>query len=231
MASKPGRKCTVCSHPRATQINQELLKNGSYRDIAKRYEIASYGSVWRHASNCYAEQIDQAREAKAVQTVILTERAAEQWTARIEKGLTMADEWLTDPRDPSKYSLEPRAEQVVVFYSDAGELDGKGKPKQKAANLQELLDSVKIPGREIQGTRAPKVSYVNILLEFTKAGVKCLELLAKMRGEFAKRRRNPLDLEQDIAWLMESLGVPRDEAIQTLREWHPEDFEDQPGVH
>jgi len=226
-----GTKCTICSHPEAAQINKELLNNASYRNVALQYKLKSHMAVWRHASNCYAEQIDKAREAKAIQMVILTETTAALWAARIEKSMAMADEWLTDPRDPSKYSLEPRADQVVVFYKDAGDVDQNGKPKKKAASLQDLLDSVKIPGRQIDGSRAPKANYFAMLMESSKAGAKLLELLAKMRGEFTKRRRNPLDLEQDIEYLQKELGVPRDEAIRQLREWHPEDFEDQPGVH
>lgn len=59
-----GRKCTVCEHEKAAEINRALLAGGSLRDIARRFAV-SKDALFRHRQHLPAELV-KAQEAKEI---------------------------------------------------------------------------------------------------------------------------------------------------------------------
>ena len=60
------RACTICSHPKVTEINRALVKGTSCREIASQYRVG-YMSVHRHKDNGHIPaSIAKAEEAKEI---------------------------------------------------------------------------------------------------------------------------------------------------------------------
>jgi transposase-like protein len=60
----PGRRCTVCDHPKVNEINTLLVRQGaSYREIAARYTLKS-SSLYRHRSEHIPERIAKAANVR-----------------------------------------------------------------------------------------------------------------------------------------------------------------------
>jgi hypothetical protein len=55
------RTCTVCSHPKRSEIDAALLSPGTLRDISARYGT-SKSSLERHRGTCVAVQLSKAKE-------------------------------------------------------------------------------------------------------------------------------------------------------------------------
>lgn len=99
-----------------------------------------------------------------------------------------SEKWLTDPDDPSVFTIDPRAEEIDILYIDnSGE-----KPVQKRTTLAEAL--ARIEDRYYDAT--PFVKTVD-LREYALKTVdridKTLEQFAKMGGDYTQDKKNPAD--------------------------------------
>lgn len=212
-----GRKCTVCTHAQAAEINKLLVANRSFRVIASQFSLTQ-AAVGRHSINCVGEMLDKAREAQVLQNAIDTENEASGLFSRIKMQIEMAHDWLADPNDPAKYTLAPRADNVSVVYYDATDKDSNGKPKRKHGDLQELLFGLDKAGYDVDRVKLPKVNYSGLMLDAMKEAVKFLDLIASLRGEKIKDKKNPLDKEDLVAKVMIAQNCERPEAIAWLKE-------------
>jgi hypothetical protein len=59
------RTCTVCKHPKVSEINEALLGNESYRSIAKRFG-ASQSAMYRHQREHLPKALVKAKDAAEV---------------------------------------------------------------------------------------------------------------------------------------------------------------------
>ena len=151
------KPCSVCTHADVQTINAKLAQNRSYREITGRFQL-SKSALGRHATACVADLLDAAREADAVENGVITEESVKEAWGKIRKQIDLADEWLTDPNDPTKYTLNPRADNVQVVYYDLTDKNEQGKPKRKHADLQELLYRLDKEGYDIDRVKLPKVA-------------------------------------------------------------------------
>lgn len=139
---KRGPKPKLENRPDAEQLLAEVLQPGANLSaIARRIEVGRNTLIkWRDKRMPKALQAVLERAGngalEAVQLDVLT-----RFIDAIEKSHTMlkaADEWLRDPRDPSRYNLSPRTHEVDVVYEETvGDLTIK-----RAAPLSQLLATV-----------------------------------------------------------------------------------------
>ncbi|NOT59529.1 MAG: hypothetical protein HOP19_04805 [Acidobacteria bacterium] len=213
--SKP---CSVCTHPNVEAINAKLLQNLSYREITERFKL-SKSAMSRHVTGCVADFLDAGREAAAIKQAVITEESVTEMWQKIKRLVDVADAWLTDPNDPTRYTLDARAEQTSVIYQDATDLGEDGKPKAKRADLQELLDRLAAGGTNVAKVKLPRVDYPKVMLDAARDGAKFLELLAKLRGEFTRPKENLIPLQEKIDWLVKEHGYTQQGALTQLKEW------------
>ena len=135
------RKCSACSHPQRGDIDAAVVADQEpLRAIAGRYGL-SYSALQRHKAEHLAEGL--ARGAEIVQakragiTAMIAAKAAERAEsdaavtdarniqvyealglafARIGKLFDACDRFLTDPANPSEYTLAPRAHELEVVH-------------------------------------------------------------------------------------------------------------------
>ena len=167
------RKCSICTHPEAEKINKALVKGESLRSIAERFEGISATSLHRHKKHLPEKlatplnktkqeefeerkaELDKAflgelakKEEADLQEAISVISELNKCFVRINRLFDACHEWLKDPDNPNIYSLEPRAHEVHVIYSEPGEED---KQTKKKAPLSQLLAEIEGKGFLIYG--------------------------------------------------------------------------------
>lgn len=90
-----------------------------------------------------------------------------------------SDEWLTDPDDETKYTLDARSREVMVIYQEFEE--GSDKPKRKRAPLETLLNRLEQKcglGIEVQRTEIKTADPRKLLLEVLDRSISTCECSA-----------------------------------------------------
>lgn len=210
------RTCSVCAHPKRADIDKALVANEPLRNVAKRYGTSAT-ALHRHKRDHLAELLAQAVEVQRGRDAELVEQRQEQIAAKEAVALDVMDElksifhfmhklaaacddYLTDPDDPTRYDLGPRASEVTVHYEDIViDDEGEGHIKRRKAKLSELLD--------IARERTPDRTYTLIETKFadprklivsTAARLHAqIELLAKLIGQLDER---PLNIVMAPEW-------------------------------
>ena len=149
-------KCTVCSHEEREEIDRALVRGEGLRALARRYG-ASHSAMFRHKRDHIPAElaltatraVEAGRLARETALVGEVERRTERGlnvmaelesTLRgVNKLFAACDDWLTDPEDPERYDLGPRAEELLVHYWQTGE---DGERVRAKAPLSELLEQV-----------------------------------------------------------------------------------------
>lgn len=162
MPSLAGRKCTVCTHPDREAIEKALVGNSvPLRAIACQFGIGRT-SLRRHRDKHLGPAVAKGRElaVEARERLVgrIAARVAEQREIEdarqvnvfaglgrlfsvLTKMLDACDRFLSDPNDPSRYDLNPRAHELEVTYlvCVATREDGSEVVATRKALLSELM--------------------------------------------------------------------------------------------
>jgi hypothetical protein len=132
--------CSICKLKNVGEINSQIAQGVPFRNIAQQIKPTHY-SVYRHAINCLTMDVQQfMREGRLPSVINVREEFAEQ-LAFAKKLRVAAQDYLSDPADPLKVILLPRADEIEVVYYDNNDVtEGENpKPKKKRTDLQTLL--------------------------------------------------------------------------------------------
>ena len=129
---------------------------------------------------------------------------------RVGKVSDACDLWLTDPADPDKYIIEPRASELMVVYI---ETDPKGRQIRRKERLQKLLDRALGKDRNVLEVNYRHADPRELLLKAVEKKTSLLELMAKIEGQATEISINVLNLP---VWLMIK------KAFLTAAEQYPE---------
>jgi hypothetical protein len=133
------QRCTVCDHPQRHEIDAELVADRtSYRAIARHHGL-DRDAVRRHQANHLPLALVRAEEVRRDGGFAEAADTFQKAVSCLRLELDACDEWLTDPENPNRYTLEPRANEVTVVYLKPGE---DGKDARTREDLQALLDRV-----------------------------------------------------------------------------------------
>ena len=177
-----GRKCTVCAHAKAQEINKAIVRGDSYRAISHRFGV-SRDATLRHRKHL-AAQLFKLEEAKKLADARSLLQEVQNNSERMYKMFDAADLYLRDPEHPKRYELGPRAEDVAVTYVDQQKV-GRGKKAKvlwvrKRARLSELLRRTRKP---ITGWYYRIADPRELFLKTALALNKQLELIGRLNGQ------------------------------------------------
>ena len=194
------RTCSICTHPERHAIDKALVAGEAFRNIAQRFGTST-GALHRHkaehlprllararrdedrhAEALVAQQGDQEARDEAAAVDVMAE--LRHCLARVRKVYDACDEWLTDPADPSRYTLAPRAEEVQVVYTESG---ADGTPRRRKAPLSELLARLEGGGAHAVGWEVRHADPRDLVLRTDRRLQGQLELIAKLLGELDER--------------------------------------------
>jgi hypothetical protein len=122
----------------------------------------------------------------------------EQNLAFAKKVREACDVWLSDPDEPEKYCLEPRASEIQVVYLDSADLDDKGKPTKKKALLSELINrlerqlDLRVTSRRLTGADPRK-----LILDALDKANDTIDKYAKVTGAYKNPDDNPDKVARD----------------------------------
>lgn len=173
--SKPN---LVETHPKKKKIIEALIKQKPYAEIEKEFDIPRF-SLMKYVKKQLPAQIAKEQSKNAQGYVDIYLKQVDEITARCRKLFDACDEWLTDPDDPQKYSLDPRASEISVIYHPPGE-----EKQRKSAMLSELIDQLKTnlyvdPVAVRFKTADPR----ELILKTAESMKGLLELTAKITGD------------------------------------------------
>ena len=137
------RTCTICHHPDHQAIDKALVTKQPYRRIAATWGVTT-GSLQRHAAEHLLATIVDAWQAERHRSGLELADELRAWMDTLTKLLRACDDWLTDPDDPTRYDLAPRAHEIMVVY----EAPAGGSPRVA------LAEAVIAAARALVGTNA-----------------------------------------------------------------------------
>lgn len=110
------RTCTVCASPDRAEIDKALIAaTVPYRHIAARWKVTTQ-ALLRHKADHVTADILAAWQRERADNGAELASELRGWMDHITKLLRACDEWLTDPEDPTRYDLNPRAHEVWCHY-------------------------------------------------------------------------------------------------------------------
>lgn len=105
----------MCLHPQRQAIDRLIVGQEPYRNIAKRYQL-SLSALWRHGAEHLLRMITDGWQRERHENGQELADELRGCMDTIMKLMRACDEWLTDPDDPTRYDLSPRAHEVMVQY-------------------------------------------------------------------------------------------------------------------
>ena len=148
-----GPRCSVCDHPQRSEIDKSLaVDKSSIRDIALQYGVG-HMAVQRHKQSGHVSQalVTYERDRKSG-SLITTAEIFHRNVERLSLAQDAVHRWLTDPDQPDRYDIGPRAGEVTVTYDDWQDLSEQGKPTKKKATLGVLLkEAERVHGITVTG--------------------------------------------------------------------------------
>lgn len=171
----------VDSHPKKTRIIRDLINQVPYETIANNYGL-TFSSVQRYASQKLRLQAAKALKKGYYDGANLLSRI-EDTIVYVQKMYEACDEWLTDPDDPSSYTLDSRADEIKVIYEEHyPDANGKDRSRRKTEDLQTLLDRALTKDDKLIMVETKKADPRKLVLDTANTMSKQLELLAKIAG-------------------------------------------------
>ncbi len=171
------RACTICTHPDRLAVEQALVANESYRNIAERFGTSAT-ALTRHKAEHLPGALVQATKAQQESDAIDVMTELRRCFTRINKLFDACDAWLTDPDDPTRYTLEPRANEVQVIYTEPGPT---GKPVHRKAQLATLLE--RLEGKTVLYSEIKRADPRELVLRTAAQLESQQEFLAKLIGQ------------------------------------------------
>lgn len=189
------RTCKICSHDQKLAIDAQIAAGKSYRSIASQYNFSD-GSVTRHVKHCIPEALEAARQQEKTNSGLVVEDEVQKVFRRLNKLIDACDEWLTDPIDPEKYTLEPRDNELQIIYFDPNDIDQNGNPKRKRDSLRRLLEKIEGERYEVLKIESKHADPRELVVKTAAQIGGQLELYGKLLGLFQKPRDNDKDVER-----------------------------------
>ena len=192
---------TVDAHPKKGLIIKALVRGDGFKAVSAKYGVAQ-SCLRSYLDNRIAKQIAEARAAAIAEERDKTGKEADSGIksridgvmAKLQKMIDACDEYLTDPDNPDKYDLHPRAWEFDVVYRevepDTGKLINK---KASLAWLIERLDEQGYtPWSVVMKCSDPRQLIIQTSREISKE----LELIAKLEGKISDQVVNITNYNQ-----------------------------------
>lgn len=178
------RTSTIDTHPQRAKINAALVKGTAHRAIADRFGL-SKTAVTRHLEEKLRERAAATQKALAIQDGEYLMEELERSRVMLTKMAEACDRWLTDPTDPTRYSMDiTHPDDVIVAYDTPTDEDGKG-GKTVKVRLSELLPMLEDPDlrRDVRMVELRRKDIRELLLR-SRAEIRAdLDLLATIQGK------------------------------------------------
>lgn len=197
------RPCTVCRHPERAAIDKALVAGEPFRNLAERFGTSAT-ALHRHKQDHLPALLAKGKQAEErVRSDELNAQARAQEAAKEAVALDVmgelrrlfntgqklraaCDEWLTDPDDPTRYTLEPRADEVKVIYYEKDD----DKKRRHKASMDALLARISTEsGIQVLGWESKHADPRELILKAVAQLTDQLEVVHKLFDAAALEER------------------------------------------
>lgn len=188
------RACSICQHTERAAIDKALVGPGSLRDIAGQFRV-SKSALERHKAEHLPVSLVTAQKARHEAEGIDAMAELRRLFQRVNKLYDACDRWLTDPDDPERYTLEPRADDVQVLHWEPAP---DGRMVLRKAPISALLARLRAGGVQVEGWEVKHADPRELVLKTAKRLQGQIEVLSKLI--------QMEDIEERLAALEQRLG-------------------------
>ena len=179
------RTCSICKHKSRTQIELMLINSESLRSISKRFSV-SVAALSRHKENHLPEKLSKSKEAQEIEQADQIMVEIDRCLKRINLLFDSCHEWLTDPEDPEKYSINPRSDDIDIIYLEPGTDE---MPIRKKAKMSYLLHSIHEKGYQIISWEYKSADPRELILKTAGRLGDLIEILVKLKITTEQEKR------------------------------------------
>ena len=197
-----GPRCMICVHEARYDIDRAIV-SGKYsnRVISRRFGVSA-DAVQRHRVKHLPKYLALTARARELVDREKTLGEIEGMVHEVKMLFAACHDYLLDPDDPGRYFLGPRAEDILVSYTERKKNgDGKEHVAQRKAQLSALLEKT---GVEVDHSRYKIADPRRLILEAAGRLESILETVANIAG-FIPKQQGSLQVQvnvlQDPAWL------------------------------
>jgi predicted transcriptional regulator len=173
-----GRKLSVETHQDRHKIETRIIEGDSLRDIAGQFGV-SKSALQRYVTTRFVELAAKAIEERDLDHGDRILERVERVLVKTEKLVDAADEWLTDPNDPTKYDLSPRSDEVTVIHTT---VDKEGNYTREKQALDDYIEEGR-GNKKIDKIEWKTVDIRTLLPRAADSIVKQLTLVAQILGK------------------------------------------------
>ena len=178
----PKRIAEVDKHPQKDKIIKALVKGTSFREITGQYGI-SKSSLSRYLNDSLFPKVAKHVAERDMKDAKFVLSEIDSIISKMKKLYDACDEYLTDPDNPDKYSLMPRAWEQEIKYLDYSNVSEENpKPEQKTMMVQDLINEMRDHKKELIEIKYKHHDPRKIITETATVMTKQLELLARIQG-------------------------------------------------
>lgn len=161
-----------------------LAKGISHEDISEKTGVPS-STIGRHAQHL-GELLTEAREREILGQAIDLGREFADQKDFVLKLRDAAREWLVDPKDSSRFTLDARSDEIDVIYLDSTDPDKDGNPRRKKESLQSLIDRIEDKNRSVLSWSSKKADPRDLALKIIDRCDAVLTQFAKLGNLYPK---------------------------------------------
>lgn len=168
----------IDQHPKKDMIIKKLCAGVPFGDIVKQYGT-SKASLSRYMNDKLIPRAAAEQAKRNIKDGQFVLDRIDGVIEKMEKALNACDDYLTDPADPTKYSLLPRAWEQDIKYREVTE---EGVSSQKTMTVQALIDEMRGNGKIMDEIKYKHQDPRKMLTDLANSMAKNLELLARIQG-------------------------------------------------
>lgn len=167
-------------------------------------------SVGRHLLRHLQLGADIARRNQLVEQGVDFHQELRELMTDAKTLLAAAKEWLRDPENPEKLTVEPRDSEVNVVYDDWNDCNERGNPKRKRDTLSRLLAKVEGGNFDVVQVNWKQADNRQLFLSAIDTLNRQLKLYGDAMGIFQKPRENDETLNNICQVILDAVGQGED---------------------
>ncbi len=169
---------TVDKHPQKKAIIKDILSGLPETKIASKYDLTQK-SINRYKNGKLMKMLAEIWDERNTEASRNLSERFEEVATMLRKQLLACEQWLQDPDEPDKYTVAPRASEVIIVTEW---WDDQDRPHRRKEYLDSLLQEIRGEGRSVTSVSFSNQDTRKILLETAKVIQANLEQIAKLQG-------------------------------------------------
>ncbi len=228
-------RCKVCKHKDVALINSRINKGDSISSISTTWGI-SRKTVAKHRDICLMPDVHEKQEL--IKSLTSSDRL-QAYEDRFHKTNLMVDaldQWMRDPDNPDKYSIDDRANEIDVVYQEYDKENMRMRPGKQKATLQDLICKVEAGGemyvRELTSRRTdPRKLLLDALKEEREMIKLVVEMVQRVKEyDFKNRALSKADTEGGTITFEKQIDTITERVIVAMKESNTEELSEIAGL-